>query len=50
MEKNPITQYPEGIDYLEKNLGTVVMFPKFFLLKGLRKMLIKSLILNIVRQ
>jgi len=50
MEKNPITQYPEAIDYLEKNLGTVVFFPKFFLFKGLRKMFIKNLILNVVRQ
>ncbi|MBO4818756.1 MAG: hypothetical protein J5528_01340 [Firmicutes bacterium] len=46
-EKNIITQYPEGLDYLDKHLN-VLGLPKF--LKGLRKKLIKSLILTLARQ
>ena len=49
-KKNPITQYPEGLDYIEKNLKTILFFPKLFVLKGLRKKMIKSLILTLARQ
>ncbi len=45
--KNVITQYPEGLDYLNKNLN-VLGLPKF--LGALRKKLIKSLILTLARQ
>ena len=47
-EKNIITKYPEGLDYLEKKLN-VLGLPRIFLTK-LRKKLIKSLILTLVRQ
>jgi hypothetical protein len=47
---NPITKYPEGLDYLEKNMGTLLFFPKLGLLKALRKKFIKSLILTLARQ
>ena len=33
---NPITKYPEGLYYLEKNMGTILFFPRLKLLKGLR--------------
>lgn len=45
--KNVITQYPEGLEYLNKKLN-VLGLPKF--LGGLRKKLIKSLILTLARQ
>ncbi|MBQ7736370.1 MAG: hypothetical protein IJT62_00875 [Oscillospiraceae bacterium] len=47
-EKNIITCYPEGLDYLEKKLN-VLGLPRF-LMTGLRKKLIKSLILTLARQ
>ena len=45
--RNIITKYPEGLDYLNKNLN-VLGLPKF--LGALRKKLIKSLILTLARQ
>ncbi len=45
--KNVITKYPEGLEYLNKHLN-VLGLPKF--LGGLRKKLIKSLILTLARQ
>ena len=50
MNNNPITKYPEGLEYLEKNMGTILFFPKLKLLKGLRIRFIKSLILTLARQ
>ena len=47
-ESNIITQYPEGLDYREKKLN-VLGLPRF-ILTALRKKLIKSLILTLVRQ
>ena len=46
--RNIITRYPEGLDYLEKKLD-VLGLPRVILTK-LRKKLIKSLILTLVRQ
>ena len=46
-ERNIITKYPEGLEYLNKHLN-VLGLPK--LLKGLRMKLIKSLILTLARQ
>lgn len=48
--ENPICRYPEGIDYLEKNMGTILFFPRLSILKGLRKKMIRSLIMTLVRQ
>ncbi|MDO5138599.1 MAG: hypothetical protein Q4D71_09120 [Oscillospiraceae bacterium] len=50
MNNNPITKYPEGLDYLEKNMGTILFFPKLKILRGLRIKFIKSLILTLARQ
>lgn len=46
--KNIITKYPEGIDFLEKKLN-ILGLPRI-LLTGLRKKLIRSLILSLARQ
>ena len=46
-ERNIITKYPEGLEYLNKHLN-VLGLPKF--LGALRKKLIKSLILTLARQ
>ncbi len=50
MNNNPITKYPEGLEYLEKNMGTILFFPKMRLLRSLRIRFIKSLILTLARQ
>ncbi len=50
MNNNPITKYPEGLEYLEKNMGTILFFPKLRLLRSLRIRFIKSLILTLARQ
>lgn len=50
MNNNPITKYPEGLYYLEKNMGTILFFPRLKLLKGLRLKFLKSLILTLARQ
>ena len=50
MNNNPITKYPEGLEYLEKNMGTILFFPRLRLLRSLRIRFIKSLILTLARQ
>ena len=50
MNNNPITKYPEGLEYLEKNMGTILFVPKLRLLRSLRIRFIKSLILTLARQ
>lgn len=44
--ENIITKYPEGLDYLEKN----VKIPFLYVLLGMKKKLIKSIILTLARQ
>lgn len=43
---NIITKYPEGLDYLEKN----IKMPFLYVLMGMKRKLIKSIILTIARQ
>ena len=50
MNNNPITKYPEGLEYLEKNMGAILFFPRLRLLRSLRIRFIKSLILTLARQ
>lgn len=45
-KENIITKYPEGLEYLNKN----VKIPFLYVLLGMKKKLIKSIILTLARQ
>lgn len=45
-KENIITKYPEGLEYLNKQ----VKIPFLYVLLGMKKKLIKSIILTIARQ
>lgn len=45
-KENIITKYPEGLEYLTKN----IKMPFLYVLLGMKQKLIKSIILTIARQ